>query len=283
MDFAISPQHGNRSLVLLAPSKSAVPVGFTQAGVDQARYWNLLAQVQRLRGAVYLEDGAIKPNELTEDERYAVPADERSWHVVSLDERGRVKGGARFYLHSNRVTYSELGVSHCALAASPKWGGLFRRAICHELAVAQASRVGFAELGGWALDRNYRCTTEALRIVLATHSLANLVGDAICVSTATVRNCSASILQRLGGKPLELAGITFPVYNDPKYNCDMEVLRFDSRRPAERFVQWIAGIRRQMTDIPVVCGPSTLQQPDLRHAHIFEGFSAAAFPAVSAA
>lgn len=284
MDFAISHQHRNRRLVLLAPSKSSVPRAFTRAGVEEGNYCKILSAVQRLRGTVYVEDGAIKPHQLTHDDRYAVPADERSWHLVTLDEHGNVTGCARYCLHSSRVTYSELGVSDSALAASPQWGHLFRSAICNELALARASRVGFAELGGWALHSEYRCTTEALRIALGTYSLASLLGEAVGVSTATVRNCSASILQRLGGHRLEVAGVTLPAYNDPQYNCDMEILRFDSKRPAERFARWIAGIRDQMLDVPVICGSSTLQQRQKRHAHMLtDSLSPVAFATVSAA
>lgn len=284
MNFAISHQHRNRRLVLLAPSESAVPRAFTRAGVEEGNYRKILSQAQRLRGAVYVEDGAIKSHQLTEDDRYVVPSDERSWHLVTLDERGTVTGCARYCLHSSRVTYSQLGVSDSALAASPQWGHLFRSAICNEIELARASRVGFAELGGWALHRDYRCTTEALRIALGTYSLASLLGEAIGVSTATVRNCSASILQRLGGHPLGVAGITFPAYNDPQYNCEMEILRFDSKRPAERFAHWIADIRHQMLDIPVICGSSTLHQPQKRQRHILrDNLSPVAFATVSAA
>jgi hypothetical protein len=285
MNLGVSHQHDNRRLILLAPSRCTVPAAFSQAVPDDGRYGQLLAEAQRLRGAVYLEDGAITSDQLTPDGRYALAVDERSWHVLTLDERGGVKGCARYSLHASDVTFSQLGVASCSLAESPEWGGVFRTAVHGELALAKALRLGFAELGGWALSRDYRCTMEALRIALGMYGLANLLGDAICVSTATVRNCSASILQRLGGRPLQWAGISLPVYNDPKYNCDMEVLRFDSRHPADRFVHWIAGIRRQMVDIPVICQSSVgLQQADLRTGVIVrDRFRQAAYAGVTAA
>lgn len=253
MNLGISQQHQNRRLILVAPSATNIPSGFRQTTVDDGQYTNVLSQVQRLRGAVYLEDGAIRPSELTADGRYDLPVDRRSWHVATLDDDGNVNGCSRYCLHSEDVNFAQLGVADSALAGCSQWGPLLRAAVHHEMAFAKAFQLGFSELGGWALQREHRCTTEALRIALATYGLAGLLGGAIGVSTATMRNCSASILQRLGGRRLEMAGNPLPSYNDPKYNCEMEILRFDSRRPADRYVHWIRAIQEHMLNALVIC------------------------------
>jgi hypothetical protein len=44
-----------------------------------------------------------------------------------------------------------------------------------------------------------------------------------------------------------------PSYFDPQYDCEMEILRFDSRYPAPRFQRWMDDIRARMLHIPVIC------------------------------
>jgi hypothetical protein len=254
MKITISDKPTNNSgIVLLAPSLSAVPEAFTHAGVDVRRHEQLLSEMQKLRGAVYLEDKAITADQLTQDGRHRLDVDERSWHLLTLDGTGRVRGCSRYCLYPTAVSYSELGVAKSALAGNSQWGRLLQLAVDAQVALARKLQLGFAELGGWALAREHRCTTEALRIALGTYSLASLLGEAVGLSTVTVRNCSSSILKRLGGVPIDLAGFFLPAYHDPQYNCEMEILRFDSRYPADRFKDWIHGMRQQMIDVRVVC------------------------------
>jgi hypothetical protein len=218
-----------------------------------------------LRGALYLEDGAITADQLTADGRHKLPVDDRSWHVVTLNAEGKVSGCSRYSPYPETVSFRDLGVAKSALAVSPRWGKLLQTAVDAEVALARSLNIGFGEVGGWALGRDLRFTLEALRIALGTYGLAGLLGEAIVLSTATVRNCSASILKRLGGVPMDASGFSLPRYHEPKYNCEMEILRFDSRYPADRFREWINAIRMQMIDVPVVCShfgyPTTAPRP----------------------
>lgn len=271
----------HRGTVLLAPSLSAVPETFAHAGVDPGRHEVLLGEMQRLRGVLYLEDGAITEDQLTSDGRHKLSVDDRSWHLLTLDENGRVCGCLRYCLYPGAVSYPELGVSRSALAGSSQWSNLLKTAVDTQIALARKLQIGFAEIGGWALAREHRCTTEALRIALGTYSLAGLLGDAVGVSTATVRNCSASILRRIGGARMDVSGFLLPAYHDPQYNCEMEILRFDSRYPAERFAQGVEKIRQQLICASVVCasafGSTSLprREPVTRYAPQFAGLAAA--------
>jgi hypothetical protein len=96
------------------------------------------------------------------------------------------------------------------------------------------------------------------------------------VSTATERNGSASILKRLGGRSLEWSGNAIPPYYDPRYGCQMQMLRFDSRFPNPRYEEAVQDILRMLTDVPVVCGDELAPQiaprefrraPQPLHAH----------------
>ena len=254
MDLTLSNRHSNpHQMVLLAPSLSVVPEAFTSAIVNPLNHKHFMAGMQRLRGALYLEDGAIHPEQLTADGRHELPIDDRSWHLLTLDRDRNVTGCSRYLSHPRSISYHNLEVTHSALAASPKWGRLLEAAIEAEIALARKLGMAYAEVGGWAVSHEQRCTTEALRIALATYTLANLLGGCIGVSTATVRNCSASILKRLGGVAVNIAGQILPSYYDPQYDCEMEILRFDSRHPAPRFQRWMDEIRLRMLDVPVIC------------------------------
>jgi hypothetical protein len=243
-----------RRTVVLAPSLSQVPSTFEYADVDPGKYNRLLMDVQRLRGSVYLKDGAISVGQLTSDGRHEQTADDQAWHVLTLNTQGKVVGCSRYLAHRRDVTYSQLELAKSAsIARSEQYGAPLRRAVEAEIALARQLRFSYVELGGWALSEELRCSTEALRIALSTYSLANLLGGCIGISTVTVRNCSSSILRRIGGSSLWNAGEALPRYFDPSYNCDMEILRFDSRSPNPRFRDRVESIKMDMLDIPVIC------------------------------
>jgi hypothetical protein len=284
MKITISDQPTkNRRTVLLAPCLSAVPKTFARATVDAGGHDQLLQQMQKLRGSVYLDDGAITSNELTQDRRHKLAVDDRSWHMLTLDNDERVIGCSRFSPYRREVSYRELGVARSALANNSQWGRILQLAVDAQVALARKLQVSFAEVGGWALAREHRCTNEALRIALGTYSLAASLGEAVCLSTVTVRHCSSSILKRLGGAPLDLAGAFLPAYHDPQYNCEMEILRFDSRYPADRFKQWISGIQQQMTEVPVICAAAADSENSLPRQRAVRGFSFQSVMAASAA
>ena len=264
MDLTLSNQHSNpHQMVLLAPSLAHVPQDFTVATVDPSNHKQLLSGMQRLRGALYLEDGAIRPEQLTEDGRHELPVDNRSWHLLTLDKDRNVSACSRYIAHPKSVSYRNLELTHSALAANPIWGRVLEAAVEAEITFARKLGLAYAEVGGWAVSHEQRCTTEALRIALATYTLANLLGGCIGVSTATVRNCSASILKRLGGVAMNVAGQILPAYYDPQYDCEMEILRFDSRYPAPRFQRWMDDLRVKMLGAPVICAQvSSVKLPD---------------------
>src|SRR5205807_892558 len=66
---------------------------------------------------------------------------------------------------------------------------------------------------------------------------------------------SAEILCRLGGRPLDVGGVPIPPYYDPRYQCTMELLRFDSRAPCEKFEGHIRELERRLSDVAVVSRP----------------------------
>src|SRR3954471_22842294 len=96
-------QSGGRSIVLLAPSKSVVPNKFENVDRHPEQHEFLLSQMQRLRGAVYLKDGAIRSDQLTSDGRHKLAIDDRSWHVLTFDVNGKVSGCSRYCAYPKDV------------------------------------------------------------------------------------------------------------------------------------------------------------------------------------
>jgi hypothetical protein len=243
----------SRQLLLLAPSTGGVPDSFSNPNADKSRHLELLAQVQKLRGRIYVEDGAIKPTELTRDGRHYIASDEDSWHILTLDSNGEVCGCTRYLAHENTTSFARLGVRRSALAKCDEWGQKLRSAIEQELQLARRRHFAYVEMGGWALREDVRCSTEAIRIALGAYALARNLGGAISVTTATARHCSSSILRRIGGQPLAMGAAQLPSYYDPRYKCEMTILRFDSDQPNPRYEVWIEQIREELLTVPVIC------------------------------
>jgi hypothetical protein len=221
--------------------------------MDNRRYDQLLAEMQRMRGLVYLRDGAIRIDELASDGRHKMAVDERSWHVLTLDGGGRVSGCLRYLEERQASRFDELWIQHSALARCPVWGRKFRHAVEREMTRAWQKGIGFGEVGGWAVAEERRLTSDPLRMVLGTCGLFRLLGGCAGLATATVRHGSAAILRRIGLTPLTDDGVELPSYYDPRYQCEMEALRFDSDFPSPKYAQAIDELSCWMELAPVIC------------------------------
>jgi len=251
-----------RRFVLLAPDRRFTN-SFAKSSVDPSLHQRLLADAQKLRGRIYLEDGAIQTSQLSADGRHMQAADQKSWHLLTLDDQGRVAACTRYLPHASTVSFSELTVSSSGMAQSDDWGRAFRSAIEAELGLARQRQCSYVEMGGWVISESLRCTTEAVRMVLAAYGLAGMFGGALGISTVTTRHGSSSILRRIGGGSLWSRGAELPAYFDPHYNCEMEILRFDSERPSPRYRTWIDDCRNYLQTAPVICakaGDRSLEQ-----------------------
>jgi len=253
MSFGSRPLKSDR-MILLAPRFGDWHASFDSVEVDAIQHRHLLAEAQRLRARIYLQDGAIQRGQLSPDGRFVHSHDDHSWHLLLLDAYGRVSGCARYRLHNHHVSFSELGVSTSALARCLNWGESLRHAVESKRAEARRRGYVYAELGGWALIEEMRHTREMLRLPMYICGLMKTFGGALAVSTATIRNRSSSILRKLGGHRLHWGDIEFPTYYDPQYACHMEVLGFDSDFPNPKYTSWIQECHRRLRHIAVVCG-----------------------------
>jgi hypothetical protein len=230
-----------------------MPEVFRNVDPSNRRHQQLLASMQRLRGSVYMADGAVRRSQLTADGRHKVNVDENSWHVLSLNASGEVVACLRFLEESHAPGFDALGVRHAALARCPHQGARFRQAVEREIENARTTSIGFGEVGGWAVREDHRWTPDSLRIVLATYALLELLGGCAGVATATFRHGSATMLRRIGLSILQTDGEEIPPYHDPQYGCLMQILRFDSRFPNPKYRAWIASLTADLLNSPVVC------------------------------
>jgi hypothetical protein len=242
----------SRRLILLAPTVDQIDSRFAEGISSTDRYNDLLAELQRFRGNIYLQDGAVRASELQADGRHCVDADYSGWHVVAVDGQGEVCGCSRYRIYSPDAHFSELAVGRSALARSAMWRSALIAAIQGERDLARQKRVHFVEVGGWAISAELRRTTEALRIALATYALADYLGGCVGLTTATRRHHSASVLKKIGGSPLKAGEAELPPYFDPDYDCEMEILKFDSAAPNPKFEPWIEQLRVQLAAVEVI-------------------------------
>ena len=266
-----------RRLIVLAPGDCDVPDSFLQVEEDPERHETLLADIQTLRGARYLQDGAITPSQISADGRHRLSVDEQSWHLLAIKD-GKVCGGARCRKSSNRIAFRDLSIGASPLAQSDVWGMKLRAAVEADLELARRKDVAYIEFGGWAVAEELCCTTEALRIALGVYSLSRSLGGCVGITAATRRHHSSSILRRIGGRPLTVDGVELPPYYDPQYSCEMEMLRFDSSFPNPRYEGWIEEIRAHLLAAPVVrCKHSTTRR-DRAHEPVKVAFDRIGMP-----
>jgi len=249
-------------LVLLAPPQAMVPHHFRNVTHDFTRHRKLVREMQRLRGSVYLAEGNVRDDQLTSDGLHETPEDARSWHLLMRDRGGRVSSCAWYLEHQNAASIQSLRVSSCPLTRLDDWRDRLKAAVESELARARRHGLRYAEVGGWAVLRERRCTSEGLVLALAAYGLCKVLGGALGITTANVKHSSSSILRRLGGSYLEARGTTIPAYFDPRYNAEIEILRFDSRRPAGKYAGLIELLKDRLSKVSVFASAAAIESPE---------------------
>ena len=241
----------DQRLLLLAPSAN-IPDFFLNVEYDNTEHGRYVRAMQKLRGHIYVGDGAVTRDQLTPEGLHDTVEDHKSWHLLMVDRRRRVTGCAWYLEHSSAVRVRDLRVRNSPLAKMSEWRGKLWKGVEAELKRAREAGIRYAEVGGWAVAEQSRCTSEGLVLALAGYSLGRIFGDCLGITTATVRHCSSSILRRLGGAPLHADGAPVPSYYDPHYDCEMEILRFDSRQPNPKYNNLIEHLREKMASVPVI-------------------------------
>ena len=127
-----------------------------------------------------------------------------------------------------------------------------REAVCYQIRENAQGHKDFFEVGGWAIAESARFSESAFTIALATYALGRFLGGGRGIATATTRNRSSSMLQRLGGRPLRCGGEELPPYFDPRFGCVMELVAFDTAAPNPKYAEYIASFLEYIPSLPVV-------------------------------
>lgn len=243
-----------QQLVLIAPpqAKNLDVVGFNNLTSDTSLNRHLIHEMQRLRGSIYLSEGNVKPHELTADGRHQTAEDDKSWHLLMTDDHGQVRSCALYLLHDHATSIQDLRLQHCPLVKRKDSREQVKFAVESEIGRARSAGLRFAELGGWAISKERRGTPEGLMMALATYGLSRMLGGALGITTANVAHSCSSILRRLGGAYLQFDGAPIPSYFDPRYNTEIDLLRFDSRTPSPKYAELIDVVIGKLANVSVV-------------------------------
>jgi hypothetical protein len=251
MNLTPRSAHYNRFLVLLAPMGEHPP-SFVDVTGNRNIYDRELAAMQKFRGQVYLSEGNLTPSDLSADGRHVQAIDLKSWHLLTLDEHGSVAACGRLVLPRPDASFDELVVSHSSLAHSQEWGYLLRRAVEEQMQATRQRGMRFVELGGWAVARELRCSSEAVRLVVAGYALAQILGAVVGITTADAENQSSSILSRFGGVPLAAGNTPFPTFYEEQYHRKLKILCLDSARLNPRYEAHIQDCRSALETVAVI-------------------------------
>src|SRR3954465_15142786 len=120
----------DQRLVILAPPEASIPRGLRcQVVNNEAARASFLCDVRRLRGRVYVADGAFQSDQLWQDERRYSSDDLHSWHLIIMAADGKPEGCIRVLQHEAPVGLQDLRAQHSPLARDHQWCEPLKQAI----------------------------------------------------------------------------------------------------------------------------------------------------------
>src|SRR5262249_40680652 len=131
----------SQQVVLLAPSIRATSNIFDKVDVDPERHQSLVQEVQRLRGRIYFQDGAIRQDQLTTDGCHATPEDDKSWHFLSLNKNGGIDACVWYLEHGPEVGFEDTRAALSPLTQDREWRQTLWRAVGAELTCARRNQL----------------------------------------------------------------------------------------------------------------------------------------------
>jgi hypothetical protein len=209
-------------------------------------YNAVLGSIQRLRGSVYLEDGALPISAVEPDGRHLSELDEMSYHLTLWN--GKVEGCLRLTPYPHSYPAENYKVFELIRRMPGVQAKIYAAAFKNCLAEWQAKGFQLGETGGLAIAGMYRMNAVSMIIPLAGWSLSRIKKRLVCIASATERNGSAEILRRLGGWRIKHEGVELPPFFDSAYGCDMEFIAFNSETLNPKFEASVTGIQELMAE-----------------------------------
>ena len=199
-----------QTLCLLAPVGAPL-AGFQNVIHDTDQYQNLLSETQRLRGQVYLDDGAISNDDLDSQQRYVVKDDSLSWHILLRNADCQVVGVSRMRLFPHKDGPAPFDQLHAVsiIERAPESVRDSYRNILHQYVMDAYEKVPyFIECGGLALLPEARLSRGVVLLISSICAMSRFQGGGLGVAAATERNGFSSILRRSFGFVIDYHGRT---------------------------------------------------------------------------
>lgn len=245
------------TLTVVAPSMANIPEGLN-AIADQGLYGDLIDEIERFRGLIYVQDNAIPASALDEKGRHHSEYDYEAWHLVLRDRQQALWGAIRVGVHLQTVRATQLEdlqidkfLSRLPSEVKEPLVTAVQAFICNSRSLYPT----FFEPGGWAIAEDGRKGALAPVLAGSIWSLARAVGGGTGVAAATTRHQSAGILKKMGGFEIFFDGSPVPPFYDPYHDCYMELVGFDSTSLNSRLEGTVAHIEEYIRSLPIITRP----------------------------
>jgi hypothetical protein len=237
---------------ILAPRGATVPAELVTVALDAESYASFIAAIQRFRGAVYVAEGAIRPQDLDEQGRHQATADYESWHFFLLNADSAISGCVRITMYPERVRCADLRLSSLIARMEADQAARYEAAVQAYLETTFAAGYKIGEIGGMAVDEPDRKTSRPLILIGACWALGQLLGDHRGLASTTTRHHAATLLRRYGAYSLTCAGLELRRFYDSYHGCDMEILAIDPQRTTPAVEPTVLDLRRFLASYFVI-------------------------------
>lgn len=241
-------------------------------------YEEAIASIQRLRGSVYVSDGALSPAALSPDGRHYSELDFAAYHLTLWN--GQLQGCLRVVFHPEDYSLEKFKVYEVLKRMPLEQSETYRMALKQFLCDWRKRGLPPGESGGWAISEAVRRNAAAIALPLSAWALSRIRQREVFLATATERHGSKDILHRLGGWKLQGDGKELPEFFDSAFGCKMNFICFDSEVLNPKFEAAVADLQEfllgqtevggkvaQPNSEPAAILPVYFKAPILPHSH----------------
>jgi hypothetical protein len=239
------------NLTVIAPSEGQLPISLPIQECNQQDYSDLIDEIQRFRGRVYVQDEAIPEASLDETGRQYSEVDYRSWHVVARTDSDAICGVMRIPFYSSDTDIDNLQLNSLLQRLEPSEQLVFRHTIQSFLEESSGTYEMLCEPGGWAVD--LKLISQSIGTSLAACGLAVVqwIGSAISVSTVTVKHNAPKLLKYMGAwNPLQHT--SHERFKDWYHSCEMEIIFFAHDRASAQLIPIVEQIKGHIENTGVL-------------------------------
>jgi len=216
--------------------------------VDPKRWRSLLTQACRIRGSVYLQDGAIRPEDLNANGAFWLPMDETSWHLLTVNDDDEVTATLRVTMLPLDAKKRKGKLPHVGASLSRASRDTLSPRLTTERFLSSlwleygAERNHFLVVGGWAASPTASAAGVGAELALSVWAFTRHVEAAGAICVASERHDAHGQLVRTGAVPIRAIGAQV-MYYDSAYGCQVGLLGFKvfkERRALKRVVDHLA-------------------------------------------